>query len=700
MRHGAERAGPESRRCNENSMQENTGKQIRKTGRKPSAKKTAQPAEKKPPEKKAVPAAKKNKSARNTQAAEPAAVQPEKEQAAEKKTRAPKKRTAAARKPAPQPNAPAPAAKAGAPGKKKTGRSAGAVNRKKLGSLSRYGSVSPDELFFEEGVKITFLGGINEIGKNLTVFEFRGEMVILDCGMTFPDADMPGIDYVLPDMSFIERNADRIRAVFITHGHEDHIGGLPYLLKIANIPIYASCLTMGLIEGKLREHRLLRSAKLHVIKPGDVVNVGEFSFEAIHVNHSIPDSLGYAIRCEAGVIVHTGDYKIDNTPIDGGVIDLGRFAQLGSEGVLALMQDSTNAERAGYTPSERKVGETLDSLFARAGKKRIIVASFASNIHRIQQIIDASQRHGRKVFLSGRSLENVTAVSRQLGFLNIPDEVLLPLDRLRQYRDEDVVLVTTGSQGEPMSALARMAVGDHRKVSVGDNDYVIISATPIPGNEKTVAHTINELMKLGAEVIYEKSLGIHVSGHAAQEELKLMMNLVKPRYFIPVHGEQKHMRRHASLAKSVGIPEENIAVPELGSVFSVSEDGVTRLQNVTAGRVFVDSSGVNDVGLSVLGDRKRLSTDGVVIITAVADAYSGRLSVPLDVQSKGFVFGDNAKELIKLIEKACDRVLDSVAGSASFDAPALQNKLKEAAQKVVFDRTRRSPVIIVSVFAV
>ena len=573
-------------------------------------------------------------------------------------------------------------------------------NRKKIDALTRYGALSPKDFAVADGVKITFLGGINEIGKNLTVFEYRGEMVILDCGMTFPDADMPGIDYVLPDMSFIERNADKIKAVFITHGHEDHIGGLPYLLKIANIPIYASCLTMGLIEGKLREHRLFRTAKLHVIKPGDVISTGEFTFEAIHVNHSIPDSMAYAIHCGAGVIVHTGDFKIDNTPIDGGVIDLAKFAKLGHEGVLCLMQDSTNAERAGYTPSEKKVGETLDQLFVRAGKKRIIVASFASNIHRIQQIADASKKMGRKVFLSGRSLENVTSVSRQLGFLNIPDDLLLPIDRLKSYRDEDVVLVTTGSQGEPMSALARMAMGDHKKVSVGNNDYVIISATPIPGNEKTVAHTINELMKLGAEVIYEKSLGIHVSGHAAQEELKLIMNLVKPRFFIPVHGEQKHMRRHAALAESVGIPANHILVPELGSVIEVSDEGLRRLPSVTAGRVFVDSSGVGGVGYEVLSDRKKLSTDGVVIITAVTDAYTGGLMVPLDIQSKGFVFADNVKELTGLIEATCGQVFDQFSRAAQTDLPALQTRLKDAVSKAVFDKTRRSPVIIVSVFAV
>ena len=551
-----------------------------------------------------------------------------------------------------------------------------------------------------KAVRVMFLGGINEIGKNLTVFEYNGEMVILDCGMTFPDADMPGIDYVLPDFSYIERNAEKIKAVFITHGHEDHIGGLPYLLKIVNVPVYATCLTMGLIEGKLREHRMFKNAKLHTIKPGDVVNVGAFTFEAIHVNHSIPDSLAFAIRCEAGLIVHTGDFKVDNTPIDGGVIDLAKFAQLGNEGVLCLMQDSTNAEKAGYTPSEKKVGETLEQLFLKAEKKRIIVASFSSNIHRIQQIIDASYKMHRKIFLSGRSLENVTSISRDLGYLTIPEGLLVTIDHLKNYPDEEIVLITTGSQGEPMSALTRMAIGEHKKVTIGDNDFVIISATPIPGNEKTVANTINELMKLGAEVFYEKSLGIHVSGHAAQEELKLIMNLVRPKFFIPVHGEQKHMRRHAELAQNVGIPEKNILVPELGAVVKISQESIVTETHVTAGRIYVDNSGVGDVGSTVLRDRKKLSTDGIVIVTAVSDVYTGSLMLPVDIQTKGFVFSDNANELNAYISEVCEDVFDKYRRGIEMDTNALKQRLKDAVSKALFDKTRRTPVVIVSVFAV
>ena len=570
----------------------------------------------------------------------------------------------------------------------------------KIDALPLYGSIDPSAFYTGGKLKIAFLGGINEIGKNLTVFEFNGEMVILDCGMTFPDADMPGIDYVLPDFTYIEKNKDKIKAAFITHGHEDHIGGLPYLLKIVNVPIYATRLTIGLIEGKLREHHLLGNAKLHTIEPGDVIDAGQFTFEAIHVNHSIPDSLAFAIRCGAGLVVHTGDFKIDNTPIDGGVIDLARFASLGNEGVLALMQDSTNAERSGYTPSEKKVGETLEQLFIKAGTKRVIVASFASNIHRVQQIIDAAYKMGRKVFLSGRSLENVAAVSRDLGYLNIPDDALMPIDHMKNYRDEEIAIITTGSQGEPMSALARMAMGDHRKVSIGGNDYVIISATPIPGNEKSVANTINELMKFGAEVVYEKSLGIHVSGHAAQEELKLIMNLVRPRYFIPVHGEQKHMRRHAALAESVGIPEENILVPELGSTIEISEDRARFLSNVPAGRIYVDGSGVGDVGNEVLRDRKKLSTDGVVVVTAVCDSFTGELVAPVDIQTKGFVFTDNVNDLNACISEACEKVFEKHRKAKQQDAYALRQKLKDAVSHALFDKTRRSPVIILSVFTV
>lgn len=571
---------------------------------------------------------------------------------------------------------------------------------KKQFDISLYESISPKNLKKTSSVKIKFLGGINEIGKNLTLFEFNEEMIIIDCGMSFPDADMPGIDYVLPDITYVERNKSKIKAVFITHAHEDHIGGLPYLLKAVNVPVYCTCLTAGLIQGKLKEHRMLNKCRIEVIKPGDFVNVGAFSIEAIHVNHSIPDSLAYAVKCDAGIIIHTGDFKIDNTPIDGGVIDLPKFAEFGNNGVLALLSDSTNSERAGYTPSEKNVGETLETLFRKAEGKRIIVASFASNIHRIQQIIDASAKMNRKIFLSGRSLENATKISIELGYLTVPDGLILSIDKLKNYRDEDVVIITTGSQGEPMSALSRMSLGDHKKVSIDSNDFVIISANPIPGNEKMVANTINELMKLGAEVIYEKSLGIHVSGHAAQEEQKLILNLVRPKYFIPVHGEQKHLRRHAMTARSVGIPAENIIVPELGSVIELSEKFIDTSASVPVGKVFVDGTGVCDVGKTILRDRKNLSTDGVIIVTAVTDAYSGELVLPVDVQSKGFAFEGNSNELNSFVNGVCDKVFYDYVRSVNMDIYSLKTKLKDNLAKAIADKTRRTPVIIVTVLSV
>ena len=578
--------------------------------------------------------------------------------------------------------------------KQKTGKK---NSRSKSVSRKMHDSVKQKNNKKLNPVRIMFLGGINEIGKNLTLFEYNDEIIIVDCGMTFPDADMPGIDYVLPDITYVERNREKVKAVFVTHAHEDHIGGLPYLLKSVNIPVYCTRLTAGLIAGKLREHRIINKCRIETIEAGSVTKVGAFSVEAIHVNHSIPDSIAFAIHCDAGTIVHTGDFKIDSTPIDGDVIDLSRFAQLGKDGVLALLSDSTNSERPGYTPSEKNVGETLEALFRKAEGKRIIVASFSSNIHRIQQIIDASEKAGRKIFLSGRSLENTTAISIELGYMRVSDGVILPIDRLRNYRDEDVVIITTGSQGEPMSALSRMALGDHKKVSIDSNDFVIISATPIPGNEKTVANTINELMKLGAEVIYEKSLGIHVSGHAAQEEQKLILNLVKPRFFIPVHGEQKHLRRHESTALSVGIPQENIIVPDLGAVIELTSEKAVMRTGLPVGRVFVDGTGVCDVGKSVLRDRKNLSTDGVVVVSTVVNGYTGEVMGDLDVQSKGFVFDNNTSELIPFIEKACRKVLADYAASTNMDIYTLKIKLKDSISRAIFDKTRRSPIVIVTV---
>ncbi|MFY9199099.1 MAG: ribonuclease J [Acutalibacteraceae bacterium] len=545
-----------------------------------------------------------------------------------------------------------------------------------------------------ESVKISFLGGLNEVGKNITLIEYENDMFLIDCGLAFPDQDMPGVDLVLPDFTYIERNADKIRGILITHGHEDHIGGLAYLLKIMKIPVYGTRLTIGLIEGKLKEHRILDKSILNVVKPGDHVKLGKFDVEMIHVNHSIPDALAFAIRCGAGTIVHTGDFKIDSTPIDGDIINLSRFAQIGEEGVLCLMSDSTNAERPGYTESEKKVGESFELLFKKAGNRRIVVATFASNIHRVQQIMDVAKGLGRKVAIIGRSLENVVSISKELGYLNIPEGLLIPIDMINRYTPEDVVLITTGSQGEPMSALSRMAFSDHRKVAIGPNDYVIISATPIPGNEKMVNRVINELMKLGAQVVYEKMYEVHVSGHACQEELKLMMGLTKPKYFIPVHGEQKHLAKHAMLAETMGIDKKNIVVPDIGKKFELSSKGIKSAGSVPAGRVFVDGYGVGDVGSIVLRDRKHLAQDGLIIIVATIDNASGQILAGPDVVSRGFVYVRESEALMEEARGVAQGALDFCVDNGIREWSTIKTKLRDEVSHLLYERTKRSPMIL------
>ncbi len=546
----------------------------------------------------------------------------------------------------------------------------------------------------ETPVKIAFLGGLNEVGKNMTLYEYKDDMFLVDCGLAFPDPEMLGVDLVIPDFSYVEKNADKIKGIIITHGHEDHIGGLAYLLKTVNIPVYGTKLTIGLIQGKLKEHGLLSSAKLHEIAPGDVVKLGGFDVEAIHVNHSIPDAIALAIKCETGTVIQTGDFKIDSTPIDGGMIDLSRFAQLGDEGVLCLLSDSTNAERAGYTESERKVGESFEVLFRKAGKNRIIVATFASNIHRVQQIINVAHSLGRKVAIIGRSLENVVNISAQLGYLNIPENVLINADLINKYPAEQLVIITTGSQGEPMSALSRMAFSDHRKVEIRPNDYVIISATPIPGNEKTVGKVVNELLKLGAQVIYEKMYDVHVSGHACQEELKLIMGLVKPKYFIPVHGEQKHLRKHALLAEGMGIQKDNIFIADNGYVAELTNKSIKNAAPVPAGRVFVDGYGVGDVGSVVLRDRKHLGQDGIIVVTASVDYETGQLIAGPEVISRGFVYVKEAEELIAQARKVAEKSLESCYYSNISDINAIKGKLRDAVSHFVYEQTKRSPMIL------
>lgn len=545
-----------------------------------------------------------------------------------------------------------------------------------------------------KSVKIGFLGGLNEIGKNITVYEFENDIVIVDCGLAFPEADMLGVDLVIPDFTYLEENRDKIRGIIITHGHEDHIGGLAYLLQKINIPVYGTRLTMGLVEGKLEEYKLLSGAKLNVIKPGDTIKLGKFDIEAIHVNHSIPDSLAFAIKCEAGVIVQMGDFKIDSTPIDGGMIDINRFAELGREGVLCMLSDSTNAERKGYTESERAVGASLRTLFEQAGKRRIIIATFASNVHRVQQIIDQAQALGRKVALSGRSLENVVEIGSRLGYLNVDEGELVSIDMINKYPDDKMVIITTGSQGEPMSALSRMAFSGHKKVSIGPNDCIIISANPIPGNEKTVGNVINELMKLGADVIYEKSYGVHVSGHACQEELKLMMGIIKPKYFIPVHGEQKHIRKHAQLAESMGIPKSNIFIADNGVCLDVSENGIKPLEDIPAGQVFVDGSGVGDVGNVVLRDRKRLAEDGLIIVVATMDSYTGEILAGPDIMTRGFVYVRESEELIDEAREIARYAIENCVYNNIRDWNTIKSKVRDEVSHLMYDRTKRSPMIL------
>ena len=546
----------------------------------------------------------------------------------------------------------------------------------------------------QEGIKVAFLGGMNEIGKNMTVYEYGDDMFIVDCGLAFPGTELLGVDSVIPDFTYIAQNIDKVRGLIVTHGHEDHIGGIPYLLKKFNIPIYSTRLTIGLIKGKLKEHGLLNKAKLHEINPSDIVKLGKFSVEFIHVNHSIPDAVGLAITSPVGVIIHTGDFKIDTTPVDGDMINIPRFAEYGTKGVLALFQDSTNAERPGYTMSEKKVGESFLNLFKKAGKRRIVVATFASNIHRVQQIIDVAKHLRRKVAVVGRSLENLVQVGEELGYLNVPDNILISIDNIKDYPDDKLVIITTGSQGEPMSALTKIANGEHRKVTASPNDYVIISATPIPGNEKMVSNVVNELMKRDIEVIYENMYEVHVSGHACQEELKLMMGVIKPKFFFPVHGEQKHLKKHAKLAEAMGISKKNIFIGDIGKHVEITEKGIKTLDNVPSGDVYVDGIGVGDVGNIVLNDRKHLSADGIIIIVATIDSQTGEVLSGPDIVSRGFVYVRESEELIASARDLSCRIIEETYNSSYHDWNTVKTTLRDEVSHMMYEKTKRNPMIL------
>lgn len=543
-------------------------------------------------------------------------------------------------------------------------------------------------------LKIIPLGGLDEIGKNLTALEYGNEIIMVDCGMAFPDDDMPGVDMVINDISYLEKNWSKIKGIFLTHGHEDHIGGLPYFLKAINVPVYGTRLTIGLVEHKLKEHNLLSHVKLIRARYGNIIHAGQsFSVEFIRTNHSIADSAALAIKTPVGTVVHMGDFKIDTTPIVGDMIDLARLGELGKEGILALMSDSTNIERAGYAMSERSVGESFENIF-KGCNKRIIVATFASNVHRVQQIIDAAAKNGRKVAVSGRSMENIVEISILLGYMKVPEGVLINIDNIKKYRPNQIVIITTGSQGEPMSALTRMAFSDHRKVEVTKDDLIIISATPIPGNEKSVSNVINELFKIGAEVIYKALADVHVSGHACQEELKLILALTKPKFFIPVHGEHRHLVLHKELAESVGIPAKNSFVLSNGQILELDQKTAKLGGTVQAGKILVDGLGVGDVGNIVLRDRKHLSEDGLIIVVVTISHDDKKMVSRPDVISRGFVYVREAETLIDGVRAVAGESITECLGKRNMDWSTLKSSLKASVAHYIYEKTKRSPMIL------
>lgn len=542
-------------------------------------------------------------------------------------------------------------------------------------------------------LKIIPLGGVGEIGKNLTVYEYGGDMLLVDCGLTFPDDDMLGVDLVIPDFSYLIKHKSRIRGLALTHGHEDHIGAVSFLLKEINCPIYCTRLTAGLIEIKLEEAGLLHQADIRRLEPGQTFKAGCFAVELIGVNHSIAGSVSLAIYTPMGTVIHTGDFKIDSTPVEGDVIDLARFGSLGREGVLALLSDSTNVERPGYAMSERKVGEALDGLFKNC-ESRIVVTTFASNVHRLQQIINAAVNTGRKVAITGRSMENILRVSIQLGYIDIPPGTVIELSQVKGLPKNKVCIITTGSQGEPMSALHRMAFGAHRQVDLGVGDRVIISASPIPGNEKTVSRLINELFLRGCEVIYEKLADVHVSGHACQEELKLMLALTRPRYFVPVHGEYRMLKAHSGLAKLTGVSPNNVFIPELGRVIEFSDNGAKMGAVVQAGKVLVDGMGEGDVGSVILRDRQHLATDGIVVVVVTMDSASSTVVAGPDIITRGFVMNKDSEGLIEELRRQATEIIESCIDAKYTDWSTIKQNLRGGLGGFLSRKSKRKPMIL------
>jgi len=544
----------------------------------------------------------------------------------------------------------------------------------------------------KHNIRITPLGGVGEIGKNMTVIEYGSEMIVIDCGLCFPREDMLGVDYVIPDITYLTKNKEKIKAVLITHGHEDHIGATPYLLPEIGAPVYGTDLTLALIETKLAEHKC-EGVDLNVIKAGDTITVGVFRIEAIRVTHSIDAALGFAIHTPAGTIVYTGDFKVDYTPVDGRVIDIAKFAQLGEQGVLALLSDSTNAENPGYTMSESKVGDMFENYFKNA-TGRIIVATFASNIHRLQQVISASKRYGRKVCLTGRSMLKIAKIAKELGYLDLDEDLLIEPEEVEKLKKNKVVILTTGSQGETMSGLVRMAAGEHKKLSMIPGDLVIISSTPIPGNEKYVSDVINMLYRRGASVINESVADVHVSGHACEEELKMMITLTKPRFFIPVHGEYRHLYRHAALAEELGIPRSRIFIPEIGKVIELGQKFARETETVPSGSVIIDGLGVGDVGNVVLRDRRLLSQDGLFIVVVTMSSETGELISGPEIISRGFVYMRESTDLLERARKIIVDEIDDCVQKQMTDWTTLKGRIKKALRAYLYDLTKRSPMIL------
>ena len=542
-------------------------------------------------------------------------------------------------------------------------------------------------------VKVIPLGGVNEIGKNLTAIEYKNDIVVIDCGLKFPDEDMFGIDLVIPDITYLIKNKEKVSGIFLTHGHEDHIGALPYVLKQLNVPVYGTKLTLGIVETKLKEHGLLSSTELVRVKPRDVIRLNSVSVEFIKTNHSIADSVAIAVHTPLGVVLHTGDFKVDYTPIDGEPMDFARFAELGKKGVLAMMADSTNVEKSGYTNSEKIVGESLTRIFGKT-KGRIIIATFASNIHRIQQIIDAASVYGRKVAVSGRSMENIMNVAIELGYIEVDKDALVSIDQINKYNNDQVVIITTGSQGEPMSALSRMAASEHRKVNIVEGDTIIISATPIPGNEKLVSKVINQLFKKGAEVIYGSQENIHVSGHACQEELKLMQTLVRPKHFIPVHGEYRHLQQHGELAIKLGLDSKNVVIPDVGDIIEVTRSGIKKNGSVISGQVFVDGLGVGDVGNIVLRDRKHLSQDGILTVVVTLSKENKTIVAGPDIISRGFVYVRESESLMDEARDIVRNILFDCEEKNISDWATLKSNVRDELRSYLYEKTKRKPMIL------